>query len=204
MANAKKAPSIPNVAPKAKPIQKDKVQPLVMIGFEKQVDLAYQKNIETKEAAKVIDLVRNGFAADKGLDATATDFRAQHEADGHYTKTVLVKGTTVNACYTYKDSYSKIDVSVEGDLKKLLGTEYGNLFKREKSVGIKSGALEKIIELAKQHGFTDLLEEDEFLLPVDGFRETRADKRSAFTTEQNAAIDKVVVQVASKPTLTFK
>lgn len=203
MANAKKAPSVPNVvtAPKAKPIQKGKVQPLILTGFEKQVDLAYKKNIEVKEAEKAVEMLRVG---EDGLDKRATDFRAKHEADGHFTKTVLVKGSEANASYSFKDSYSKIDVSVEEDLKKLLGGEYGNLFTRRKDVSIKKGSLDKIIELAKQHGFTDLLEEDEYLLPVDEFREVRADKRAVFTTEQNDAIDKVVVQVASKPTLTFK
>lgn len=204
MAQAKKAPTVPSVAPQAKPIQKDKVAPLILNGFEAKVDLAFQKNAEMKQAEKIVGQIRNGDDKEVGIDKVATDFRQQQEADGHFTKTVIVKGSAANATYTFKDAYQKIDVSVEGDLQRLLGGEYPNLFERKREISVKKGCYDKLLELAQKHGFTDLLEEDQFLLPVDEFREKRANKRSAFSTEQNKAIDEVVIQVASKPTLNFK
>jgi hypothetical protein len=203
MANAKKAPQVPAVTPKAKPIRKDVEPNLIVKGHEKEVDLIVQKTFESKEASKVIDQVR-GNAAKPGLDALATEFRSKHEADGEFTKTVIVAGTNQNAVYTFKDSYAKIDTAVEPDLKRLLGNEYTELFQRVTSVSVKKGCEDRLLELARQHGFIDLLDPDEYICAVDGFREKRAEKRSALSTEQNNALDSVVSQTASKPTLNLK
>lgn len=188
--------SVPTSAPKV--IKSKKPAPVVLTGHEKLVDVLAEKKSEIEAAEGVIDHSR------KDLDPLVTNFRASRENDGEFTKSVQVKGSQVNAVYSFKESFKKINTSVEDELKRLLGQHYAELFDRKRAISIKEGSMEKLLLLAQKHGFVDLLEEDEYLIPADDFRRKRYEKRSVLTQDQNKILDDVVTQVANKPSLSFK
>jgi hypothetical protein len=198
MTNKKAAPTVPQVQQKAKPLKKSARPQLILTGYEAKVDILVEKKQEIEAAAGVMETGR------EELDPLATEFRERHENDGLFSKNVIVKGTTLNACYTFKDAYAKIDTAVEKDLQSLLGPIYPKLFKRVETGGIKDGCFTTLKALAEKYGFEDLLEEDKYLMPVDDFREKRAEERSSLSTEQNKALDEVVRQVSPKPSVSYK
>lgn len=198
----KRAPqvAVPADVPPKVTTKNKKPQPVVLTGHEKVVDILAEKKSEIEAAGGVIEHSR------LVLDPIVSKFRTGREAEGEFTKSIQVCGTKANATYTFRDSFAKIDTSVESDLKKLLGTHYPELFDRKKVTTVKNddASMAKLRELAKVHGFLDLLEEDEFLQPVDDFRKRRYEKRTALTPEQNKALDDVVKQVEVRPALSFK
>lgn len=195
----KKAPQISIPKTTKGPVAKAGKQPHpVLDGHQKLVDVMAEKKADITAAEGVLATSR------KDLDPIVTKYRESLERDGIFTKTVVVRGSETNASYTFKDSYAKIDVSVEKDLQKLLGDQYDRLFTKKKTVAVKNACMDKLRALAQQHGFLDLLEEDEFLLPVDDFRQARFEARDQLSSAQNKALDDVVKQVSATPSLSFK
>ena len=200
---SKRTPEVkvpPAKKPTAVPTKNKKPAPVVLTGHEKVVDLLALKHSEIEAAQGVVAHTRTS------LDPVVTKFRIGREAEGEFTKTIQVAGTKANATYTFRDSYAKIDVSVEQNLKALLGPTYDKLFERKKTVSVKTddASMNRLRQLALVHGFMDLLEEDEFLVPVDDFRRQRFEMRGELTSAQNKALDDVVKQVSGKPALSFK
>jgi hypothetical protein len=195
--NSKKTPAVPKTT-KSKPIDSAAVS-VVLHGHEEAVDEMYEDYMEAREAEARLAKER------APVEAAATKFREEQEKKGTFTKNILLTSAgDHDACFTYKDAFANIDTSVEADLKRLLGANYDKLFTRERTVAVKKGAMAKLEALAKQHGFEDLIETDEFIAPVAEFRETRAGLRHQMTDEINKALDSVVKQTASKPSLTWK
>lgn len=167
-------------------------------GQEKDIDILAIAKETITAAETAIENIR------EDLDKKVCNFRLGQEVEGMFTKTVQVLGHKANAVYTFKDSYARIDTSVEQDLKKLLGSHYDELFVRKHEVSVKPNCYGKLLELAKKHGFTDLLEEDEYLSPVEDFRRKRYEMRTELNRTQNRSLDDVVRQVQSRPSLSFK
>jgi hypothetical protein len=202
----KKIPSIPTTT-KAPTTKKAKAE-ITLVGHEAQV----ARLVEAKEYA---DFGTAQMEAERpALEHAAAELRASMETDGVFHKTVTLKGNAKDCTLTFTDSYSKIDVSVEGDLMRLLGEHYGSLFVRCKTVSVKDATkMMDLIEYAKKHAmstasgkeFTKELEDqisvDEFIKPVPEFRAKRFELRCKLSKEQNDALDFVVKQVSARPSL---
>lgn len=198
-------PMIPDVSNKpaqAKPAANLPSGVLLLSGFEKVVDELIAEKMKIIEATKALDSMR------VAVDQAAEQLRVKKEGDGVFSKTVHVKGTAINAVLTFKDAYSKIDPSVESNLRQLLWDNYERLFEKKLIYSIKAEKIEVIKNLVQnlfgEEGINEFFEKEEFIKPVEGFREVRFNTRSELTPDQNAALDEVVQQIADRPTLNFK
>lgn len=137
------------------------------------------------------------------LDPIVIEARDKAEKQGHFTKSVQVKGSQANAGYSFRDSYAPIDTCAQDDLKSLLKNNYELLFTTSKTVKLRKDKVDQLIELLGDLT-PHFLEVDPCLSPVDNFREVRASLRPGMTEAQNASLDLVVQQVQNKPSLSFK
>lgn len=170
----------------------------LLTGYEDFVDTLFNLDVMAKETLERLKANRTV------VDAAATLFRTANEIRGNYSKIVHIKGTEHNGVYNFKDAYSPIDISKEGEMRSLLGNVFDKLFRKKKQISIKAGCEQQLLDLAKKHGFESLIVSKEVINPVDSFRESRFLKRGELSAEQNAALDSVVEQTGAQPTLTFK
>jgi hypothetical protein len=166
-------------------------------GYRAQVDALVSHKATLDACDAQIDAIR------LTLDPEVTAIRARAEADGQFTKSVHLKGTHVDARYTFKDVYAPIDVACGPDLRRLLGPLYDLLFAEECAVSIVKGKGEELAALLGARADEFLKVEPE-IRPVAEFRKARFEARDLLSTPQNAELDRAVVAVAAKPTLNLK
>jgi hypothetical protein len=194
----------------------------VLTGFEAQVDaLASAKSMEEKAKADQESLRAgevNPITQERagGLEEIVEIWRNGLESDPvHpiFAKTVQVRGSLVNLKCSFTDSYSPIDVVTEPALRKMLGVHYDQLFEMVEKVEVKNPELllKSIQSYAGTKTPLDVVQleatffkKTKFIKPVPNFREKRFRLRSYLSTEQNAALDSVISQIAARPSFSFK
>lgn len=186
-----------NVVPPVAKVTAPKAVVIDTPALRVQVDALGKLKAELDRADAEIDAIR------ATLDPQVTEIRARAEADGQFTKSVHVKGSGVDARYTFKDVYAPIDTACGPDLKRLLGPLYDLLFAEECAVSIVKGKGEELAALLGARADEFLKVEPE-IRPCAEFRKARFEARDLLSAPQNAELDRAVVAVAAKPTLNLK
>jgi len=152
----------------------------------------------------ILDTAEAEYLKARGpLDLIATKDRVAAEKDGRFAKQVHVKGSELDARYTFRDSYAPIDISARPALQGLLGPLYGTLFTEGESVRIKPEAMAALLQHLGARA-AEFLAVETVIKPVDDFRKVRFEARDQLSGPQNNELDKVIKQVAAKPALTLK
>lgn len=179
-----------------------KGEKLVLTGHEAVASRLRERaqQIDTLEAEQKIESAE--------IIAAAKILRREAEATGAFTKTVAVateEGSPISLVFA--DKYSDVDVAHEPALRAALGASYDTCFRRQAKVKARGDlTVEKLQALLgdKFGAFCTAFDVTEYLTPVDGFMETRANMRRGMSNELNAAVDQVVDQVQYKPSVRLK
>lgn len=174
--------------------------PAVLVGHEPAVDRLVEL---TANAAEIEDEIKRLRVE---LDRAVDELRILNEQDtGHACKSIQARGSETNAKYCFADRYKVLDVASGTALEKLLGKKFKALFVEHQLIDLKDGAGRRLLELLEQLGRADeFLEVERCFKPVDEFREARALQRAAMSKSQNQTLDRVVTQIAARPSASFK
>lgn len=174
-------------------------------GHEEAVDriVEIRRTVETLESEEA--LLR------PPLEAAAKKARVKLESNvGKTIKSVVCKGNTQDVRFTWRNVYATVAIEHEPALQACLGPHFDTLFERSFNIKFSdrsaAGRREAVKTLRKALGdqFDAIFEVAPEIAAKDELLEKRTVLKGVLTPEQNGALDAILEQIQSKPTLVTK
>lgn len=133
----------------------------------------------------------------------ATTARKGEESKDNFVKTIDVKGTEFKMQIQFRDSYSKMDISMRQPLKEIFGADkYAIMFTEEKLTTIRE---EKIDELKEILGtrYSEFVAVDESVKPTKDFQFNYFAMRKSLKPDQTATVQQILDACQSTPAVKY-
>lgn len=133
----------------------------------------------------------------------ATTARKGEESKDNFVKTIDVKGTEFKMQIQFRDSYSKMDISMRQPLKEIFGADkYAIMFTEEKLTTIRE---EKIDELKEILGtrYSEFVAVDESVKPTKDFQFNYFAMRKSLKADQTATVQQILDACQSTPAVKY-
>lgn len=181
-----------------KPAKAKEQDTLVLTGHTEQADAF------TKAKVAVEDAKAQLTAARAVLEPMAKSSQANSEKLGSFTKKVRFEGSAKNVTFTFKNTFTPMEIGCRSDVQDAVGPKFHVLFQEAETVTVREGAVDKLRAAVAKAGLdpADFFETKRVIKPVENFRRLRFDARSEMSDDENEALDEIVEQLAAKPTVT--
>jgi hypothetical protein len=159
---------------------------------DKAIEVCQQIESLNSELGEYETIIKNTAAAEqkRNLD------------DDNFVKTVDVQGTAFKIQVQFRDSYSKMDVSMKEPLKAIFGEKYPLMFEDIHSETLRP---EKYEELKKILGprFTDFFDVEDAVKPTKEFQYNYFALKKTLKPEQTATVAKVLEVCQNNPAIKY-
>jgi len=177
------------------------------------IDSPVDKDLSTNEKYNVVDRAINicqqieNLSAELGeeekhiKDVAGTAVQKSKDS-GDFAKTVNVHGTSLKIQVQFRDSYSKMDVSMEDPLKKIFGEKYPIMFRKDESEWVRP---DKQAELKTLLGdkYDIYFDKDDSIKPTADFQYNYFLLKATLKPEQIAVVQKILDTCQSSPAIKY-
>lgn len=169
---------------------------------------------KSKQSINVVDKcitisqsIENEIGELKLLEAqvieAATSARKSEEDKDNFVKTIDVKGTEFKMQIQFRDSYSKMDISMRQPLKDIFGADkYVIMFTEEKLTTIREEKIEELKEILGAR-YTEFVAVDESIKPSKDFQFNYFAMRKSLKADQTATVQQILDACQSNPAVKY-
>lgn len=133
---------------------------------------------------------------------TAKTEKEKAANDDTFVKTIDITGSSKKIQVQFRDSFSKMDVSMEAPLKKIFNDKYDIMFTKIINYTLREEKLKSLKTLLGDQ-FDFYFKTDEAIKPAENFQQTFFNLRKSFKEDQKEVIEKVKIATQSKPAIKY-